>query len=49
MPKVTTKDGKTKVFPYTKKGMSQAKAFAQAKGGKESMQGAMKRKVGAGY
>ena len=48
MPNVTTKDGKKRNFPYTKKGAAQAKAFAKASGGKMKMdmKSAMKRKIG---
>ncbi len=49
MPTVISKDGKKKVFPYTKKGTTKAKEFAKATGGRVSMKGAMKRKVGANY
>ena len=48
MPNVTTKDGKKRNFPYTKKGAAQAKAFAKASGGKMKMdmKSSMKRKIG---
>tara|TARA_R100001510_G_C7655260_1_gene214345 strand:+ start:1841 stop:1990 length:150 start_codon:yes stop_codon:yes gene_type:complete len=49
MPKVTTKDGKTKTFKYTKSGMKKAKSYAKATGSKVSMKGAMKRRVSKGY
>jgi len=49
MPKVTTKDGKTKVFKYTKSGMKKAKEYAKSTGSKVSMKGAMKRRVAKGY
>lgn len=34
MPKVTTKSGKTKKFPYSKEGKKKAKAYAKANKGK---------------
>ena len=48
MPKVVTKDGKTKNFSYSKKGMASAKAFASSTGGKikNTPKGDMKRKYG---
>ena len=41
MPKVVGKDGKSKHFPYTGKGVAQAKGYAKATGGKFVM-GSMK-------
>ena len=48
MPKVTSKDGKIRHFPYNKKGVAQAKMYAKASGGKMEMdmKSAMKRKIG---
>jgi len=48
MPKVTSKDGKIRHFPYSKKGVAQAKMYSKASGGKMEMdmQSAMKRKIG---
>jgi len=48
MPKVTSKDGKIRHFPYSKKGVAQAKMYAKASGGKMEMdmKSAMKRKIG---
>jgi|TARA_S200002703_G_scaffold106290_1_gene92271 hypothetical protein len=48
MPKVVTKDGKTKNFSYSKKGMAGAKAYASSTGGKikNTPKGDMKRKYG---
>ncbi len=34
MPRVTTKSGKLKKFPYTPKGKAAAKRFAKQSGGK---------------
>lgn len=36
MPKVVTKDGKTRTFAYTKAGMSAAKEYAKQYGGRIS-------------
>ncbi len=34
MPKVTSKDGKTRHFQYSKAGMKSAKSYAKASGGR---------------
>jgi hypothetical protein len=39
MPKVIGKDGKTRMFPYTGKGIAQAKGYAKTTGGKFEMGG----------
>ena len=39
MPKVIGKDGKSKMFPYTGKGIAQAKGYAKDTGGKFVMGG----------
>lgn len=36
MPKVVTKDGKTRMFAYTKAGMAAAKEYAKQYGGRIS-------------
>jgi len=44
MPKVISKDGKTRTFAYSKAGMSAAKEYAKQTGGRMEM-GSMKSKM----
>lgn len=52
MPKVVSKDGKTRTFSYTKSGMTAAKEYARQTGGRvtgASMKTKMAQKKGGGY
>lgn len=52
MPKVVSKDGKTRHFAYSKAGMSAAKEYARQTGGRVasvSMKSKMAKKKGGGY
>jgi hypothetical protein len=52
MPKVVSKEGKTRHFAYSKAGMSAAKEYAKQTGGRvtgASMKSKMAKKKGGGY
>jgi hypothetical protein len=52
MPKVVSKEGKTRHFAYSKAGMSAAKEYARQTGGRvtdANMKSKMAKKKGGGY